>query len=119
MMNSKFMLWLAIAGSFFVPLLCNAQGNPKIIVVTHGQASDSFWLIVRNGVEIAAKETDSDVDYRSPEKFDVQANARLLYEAVASKPDGLVVTIPDIAALSKSILAATAAKIPVVSINSG
>jgi simple sugar transport system substrate-binding protein len=119
MTNSKFMLWLVLAGSFFVPLVCHAQRKPRIIVVTHGQAADSFWLIVRNGVEIAARETDSDVDYRSPEKFDVQAMSRLVDEAVASKPDGLVVTIPDIAALSKSIRAATAAKIPVVSINSG
>jgi simple sugar transport system substrate-binding protein len=87
--------------------------------VTHGQAVDPFWLIVRNGVEIATKETDSDVDYRSPEKFDLHAMARLIDDAVASEPDGLVVTIPDAAALSKSIRAAVAAKIPVVSINSG
>jgi simple sugar transport system substrate-binding protein len=87
--------------------------------VTHGQAADSFWLIVRNGIEIAAKETDSDVDYRSPEKFDPQAMARLIDEAVASEPDGLVVTIPDAAALSKSVRAAVAAKIPVISTNSG
>ena len=88
-------------------------------MVTHGQAADSFWLIVRNGIEIAAKETDSDVDYRSPEKFDLQAMARLIDEAVASEPDGLVVSIPDAAVLSKSVRAAVAAKIPVISTNSG
>lgn len=88
-------------------------------MVTHGQAADSFWSVVRNGVEIASVETGTDVDYRSPETFDVNAMARLIDEAVASKPDGLVVTIPDVAALSKSIKAAIAAKIPVISINSG
>jgi simple sugar transport system substrate-binding protein len=118
-MNSKLMSWLVFALTFLIPPVTHAQTRPRIIVVTHGQASDSFWLIVRNGVEIASKETDSDVDYRSPEKFDVQEMAHLVDEAVASKPDGLVVSIPDTAALSKSIQAAVAANIPVVSINSG
>jgi simple sugar transport system substrate-binding protein len=118
-MYSKFTLWLVLAFTLFIPLAAHAQRKPRIIVVTHGQAADSFWLIVRNGIEIAAKETDSDVDYRSPEKFDPQAMARLIDEAVASEPDGLVVTIPDAAALSKSVRAAVAAKIPVISTNSG
>jgi simple sugar transport system substrate-binding protein len=118
-MNSKLTLWLVFAVTFSIPQVVHAQRKPRVIVVTHGQASDPFWLIVRNGVEIATKETDSDVDYRSPEKFDVQAMAKLVDEAVASKPDGLVVSIPDATALSKSIQAAVAAKIPVVSINSG
>jgi simple sugar transport system substrate-binding protein len=118
-MYSKFTLWLVLAFTLLIPLAAHAQRKPRIIVVTHGQAADSFWLIVRNGIEIAAKETDSDVDYRSPEKFDLQAMARLIDEAVASQPDGLVVTIPDAAALSKSVQAAVAAKIPVISTNSG
>jgi len=45
--------------------------------------------------------------------------SKLVDAAVASKPDGLVVSIPDAAFLSKSIQAAVAAKIPVISINSG
>jgi simple sugar transport system substrate-binding protein len=118
-MYSKFTLWLVLAFTLFNPLAAQAQRKPRIIVVTHGQAVDAFWLVVRNGVEIATKETDSDVDYRSPEKFDLQAMARLIDEAVASEPDGLVVSIPDAVALSKSVRAAVAAKIPVVSINSG
>ena len=118
-MYAKFTLRLLLAFTLFIPLATHAQRKPRIIVVTHGQAVDPFWLIVKNGVQIATKETDSDVDYRSPEKFDLYAMARLIDDAVASEPDGLVVTIPDAAALSKSIRAAVAAKIPVVSINSG
>ena len=118
-MYSKFTLLLALAFTLVISLPAHAQRKPRIIVVTHGQAVDAFWLVVRNGVEIATKETDSDVDYRSPEKFDLQEMARLIDEAVASEPDGLVVSIPDAAALSKSVRAAVAAKIPVVSINSG
>ena len=119
MINWKFLVALAGAASLFVPLATFAQSKPKIMVVTHGQAADSFWLIVRNGVEAAAAETNSDVQYRSPEKFDLVAMSRLIDEAVASKPDGLVVSIPDATVLSQSIRAAVAAKIPVISINSG
>jgi simple sugar transport system substrate-binding protein len=119
MMNWKFLPLLACAASLLVPLTTLAQRKPKIIMVTHGQAADSFWLIVRNGAEAAAAETDSDVEYRSPPKFDLAAMSQLIDQAVASKPDGLIVSIPDAAVLSRSIRAAVAAKIPVISINSG
>ena len=119
MISWKFLPLLVCASSLFVPLTTLAQKKPKIIMVTHGQAADSFWLIVRNGAEAAAGETNSDLQYRSPEKFDLAAMSRLIDEAVASKPDGLIVTIPDAAILSRSIRAAVAAKIPVISINSG
>lgn len=119
MTKSKFAVWLACLASFLVPLTCLAQKKPKIVVVTHGQVSDSFWLVVKNGVELAAKETGSDVEYRAPEKFDMVAMSQLIDAAIASKPDGLIVSIPDAEALGKSIQAAVAAKIPVISINSG
>jgi simple sugar transport system substrate-binding protein len=119
MISWKFLPLLVCASSLFVPLTTLAQKKPKIIMVTHGQAADSFWLTVRNGAEAAAGETNSDLQYRSPEKFDLAAMSRLIDEAVASKPDGLIVTIPDAAILSRSIRAAVAAKIPVISINSG
>ena len=47
------------------------------------------------------------------------AMAQLIDAAVASKPDGLVVSIPDADALGPSIKAAVAAGIPVISMNSG
>ncbi len=109
---------LAVA-TLAIPFSAYAEKKPHIIVVTHGQVSDSFWLVVKNGVEAAAKETNSDVDYRAPEKFDMVALSQLIDAAVASKPDGLIVSIPDADALGKSIQAAVAAKIPVISINSG
>src|SRR3984957_4361816 len=119
MINWKFLVALACAASWSFSLTAFAQRKPRIIMVTHGQAADSFWLIVRNGAEAAAAETNIDLQYRSPDKFDLTAMARLIDEAVASKPDGLIVSIPDAAVLSSSIRAAVAAKIPVISINSG
>jgi len=90
-----------------------------ITVVTHGAASDSFWAPVKNGADEAGKQMGCLVDYRAPEKFDMVAMAQLIEAAVAAKPDGLVVTIPDADALAGAIKAALNAKIPVISTNSG
>jgi simple sugar transport system substrate-binding protein len=119
MIQSKFACWLAYTASFLIPFACFAQKKPKIIVVTHGQASDPFWFLVRDGVETAARETDVEVEYRAPESFDLRAMSQLIDAAVVSRPDGLVVSIPDATAVGASIQAAVAAKIPVISINSG
>jgi simple sugar transport system substrate-binding protein len=119
MNEAKLALWSALAASLLVPIVGFAQKKPDIIVVTHGQASDPFWLVVRNGVEVASQETGSDVEYWAPERFDLVAMSLLVDAAIVSKPDGLVVSIPDAVFLSKSIEAAVAAGIPVISINSG
>jgi simple sugar transport system substrate-binding protein len=119
MISWKFLSLLVCAWSLLVPFTTLAQKKPKIVMITHGQSADSFWQTVRNGAEAAAAETNSDLDYRSPEKFDLAAMSKLIDDAVASKPDGLIVTIPDATVLNRSIRSAVAAKIPVISINSG
>lgn len=90
-----------------------------IIVVSHGQASDPFWSVVKNGVEKAAADTGANVEYRAPETFDMVAMSQLIDAAVNQEPDGLVVSIPDADALGPSIEKAVAAGIPVISMNSG
>ena len=93
----------------------------RFIVVSHGQASDPFWSVVQNGVNQAAEDMGVQVEYQAPggDDFDVVAMAQLIDAAVASEPDGLVVSIPDPDALGDSIRAAVDAGIPVISMNSG
>ena len=91
----------------------------RIVVVSHGQASDPFWSVVKNGVDQAAKDMRVTVEYQAPQTFDMVAMSQLIDAAVASEPDGLVVSIPDADALGDSIRAAVAAGIPVISMNSG
>lgn len=93
-------------------------GGVRIAVVTHGQASSPFWAIVRNGVEAAARQMDVVVNYRAPDVYSLQRLAGMIDEAVASRPDGLVVSIPE-RGLAPAIRRAVKAGIPVVSINSG
>jgi simple sugar transport system substrate-binding protein len=90
-----------------------------IIVVSHGQANDPFWSVVKNGVTKAAQDQKVSVDYRAPETFDMVKMAQLIDAAVNQRPAGLVVSIPDASALGPSIQRAVAAGIPVISMNSG
>lgn len=90
----------------------------RIAVVTHGQASSPFWVIVRNGIDAAARQTDVSVSYSSPDTYSVPRMRALIDAAVAAGPDGLVVSIPS-PGVAGSIRRAVAAGVPVVSINSG
>ncbi len=96
-----------------------AAKTVSIAVVTHGQASDPFWSVVKNGVDAGAKAMGAKVTYNAPPTFDLVAMSRLIDAAVARKPDGLVVSIPDVKPLGKSIKNAVAKGIAVISINSG
>jgi simple sugar transport system substrate-binding protein len=90
----------------------------RIAIVTHGQAASDFWAIVRNGSDAAARQMGVTVTYRSPDVYSVARMRQFIDEAVASRPDGLVVSIPT-PALAGAIRRAVRAGIPVVSINSG
>jgi simple sugar transport system substrate-binding protein len=94
------------------------DGAVRIAVVTHGPASSKFWAIIRNGVDAAARRLDVLVDYRSPDEYALDRMSELIDDAVATKPDGLVVSIPE-PGLKPAIRRAVKAGIPVVSINSG
>jgi simple sugar transport system substrate-binding protein len=90
----------------------------RIYVVTHGQASSPFWAIVRNGVEAGARQMDVLVTYRAPDVYNLDKMVTLIDQAIAARPDGLVVSLPE-PGLAPAVRRAVAAGIPVVTINSG
>jgi len=114
---------LAAFGGISMAQDASAQDTERsdidIVVVSHGQASDPFWSVVQNGVAQAGEDMGVNVQYQAPGTFDMVAMAQLIDAAVATDPDGLVVSIPDADALSASITAAVEAGIPVISMNSG
>src|SRR6266571_7763342 len=83
-----------------------SRANLKFYVITHGQASDPFWSVVKKGVDQAGKDMGVQVIYEAPPTFDMVAMSHLIDSAVAAHPDGLVVSIPDPNALGPSIKAA-------------
>jgi simple sugar transport system substrate-binding protein len=90
-----------------------------IIVVSHGQANDPFWSVAKNGVDKACKDMKVSCSYTAPATFDMVEMAKMINNAVSQKPKGIVITLPDAAALGKSVKNAIAAGIPVISMNSG
>jgi simple sugar transport system substrate-binding protein len=91
----------------------------RIVVVTHGQPADPFWSVVSNGVRAAARDMGIRAEYQAPSVFDMVEMGDLIEAAAASRPAGLVVSVPDPDALGPAIRRAVAAGIPVISINSG
>lgn len=118
MLRTAFLASL-VAASLLLPGSSWAADKLRLIVVTHGQAGDSYWSSVKLGVDAAAKQMGVDVQYEAPQTFDMAAMAKLIQAATSAKPDGLVVSIPDPDALGSAIKQAVAAGIPVVAIDSG
>ena len=99
----------------------SATSGPRITVamVTHGQAFDPFWALVKKGAQTAANDFNVNLVYSSPSTTNPQEQASLITKAAAQHPKGLVVTIPDAAVLSAPIKQAVSAGIPVVVMNVG
>jgi simple sugar transport system substrate-binding protein len=113
------LLLAACGGSDKKDVNLSQGSNLNFEVVTHGQASDPFWSVVKNGVEQAAKDQGVKVNYTAPDTFDMVKMSQLIDAAVAKKPDGLVVSVPDYPALKDSLAKAKAAGIPIITMNSG
>jgi simple sugar transport system substrate-binding protein len=94
-----------------------SKGHFRIDVITHANAGDSFWDVVKAGAVQAGKDEGVDLHYQSD--GDVGKQATLIDNAVAAGTDGLVVSMANPDGLEKSIKAAVAAGIPVITINSG
>ena len=96
-----------------------AADETRVVFVTHGQSGDPYWSVVKNGMDDAAKTLGVKAEYLAPETFDMAKMAQMIDAAAASKPDGMVVSIADPAALSEPVKNAVAAGIPVIVIDSG
>src|ERR1700691_2361487 len=103
----------------FLQSTATAEEMIKLAVVTHGESSDSYWAVVKKGVDDAAKVMRVNVTYDAPQTTDMVAMSRLIDAAVNQKVQGLVVSIPDATALERSLKAAVNAGIPVIVIDSG
>lgn len=96
-----------------------AQEENRFVMVTHGVPSDPFWSVVKNGAEEAADLVGAELEYRAPSSFDMAKMQQLVDAAVASDPDGLIISFTDEDALGGVIQRATDNGIPVITINSG
>ncbi|MGQ9472569.1 MAG: sugar ABC transporter substrate-binding protein [Candidatus Caldatribacteriaceae bacterium] len=97
----------------------------KFYVVSHGGPGDPFWGVVMKGVEEAAAfinkgNPDGDVveaTYQGPAKYSIEELVNMLNSAIATKPDGIAVTITDPASVDEPLRRAISQGIPVIAIN--
>ena len=87
--------------------------SARIAAISHGQASDPFWAIVKKGLDDAARQTGVAVSYRAPDSYDIARMRRLIDEAIEANLDGLIVSLPDVQGLRAPIRRARRAGIPV------
>ena len=95
------------------------QEASRFVMVTHGVPSDPFWSVVKNGAEAAADLVGAELEYRAPSTFDMAKMQQLVQAAVASNPDGLILSFTDENALGSAVQNAVDNGIPVITINSG
>lgn len=89
----------------------------KVALITHAAPGDTFWDIVRKGAEEAAAKDNVELLYTSDPEGGRQA--QLIEQAVDQKVNGIAVTLAKPDALKDALKKATAAGIPVVSLNAG
>lgn len=91
----------------------------KYTLISHAPDSDSWWNTIKNAIKIAGEQMDVEVQYLNPPSGDLADMARIVQQASASNPDGIIVTIADFDVLSGPIRDAVDKGIPVITINSG
>lgn len=116
----KKLLLLALAVVMVVSLVGNADAaaKPKIYFIVKATESD-FWQIVINGGETAGKEFDVEfISQAAPTEADVAKQVAILETAIGDKPQAIVLAPTVADALVPAIEKATAAKIPMILIDS-
>jgi simple sugar transport system substrate-binding protein len=115
----------ATAAIFAAPFMAStaiADGHGDdltYILVSHAPDSDSWWNTVKNGIALAGEQMDVNVEYRNPPTGDLADMARIIEQAAASQPDGIITTLADYDVLSGPIRAAVDSGVDVIIMNSG
>ena len=96
-----------------------AADGERYVLVSHAPDSDSWWNVIKNAITLAGEQMGVTVEYRNPPTGDLADMARIIEQAAASNPDGIISTIADFDVLSGPLSDAVARGIPVITINSG
>lgn len=96
----------------------SAEGE-RYVLVSHAPDSDSWWNTIKNGIALAGKQMNVEVEYRNPPTGDLADMARIIEQAAASGPNGIITTLADYDVLSGPIKAAVDSGVDVIIMNSG
>jgi len=96
----------------------SAEGE-KYILVSHAPDSDSWWNTIKNGIALAGEQMGVEVEYRNPPTGDLADMARIIEQAAASGPNGIITTLADPDILEGPIRAAVDSGVDVIIMNTG
>src|ERR1700744_2259637 len=118
-MNVRKSFWLVLPTALAVTVggVRADEAKLKFYVNFIGGPEIQFFAVVQRGVEDAGKDLGVNAIYSGPKCCDINMQAQLLKANVAAKPDGIAVEFNDPKALSKPILDALDANIPVILVN--
>jgi simple sugar transport system substrate-binding protein len=91
--------------------------NIKLCMYTHGDGG-GFWSVAKKGAQKAAEDLGITLDYQESNN-DAQKQAQLIEAGVSGGCQGISVSAPNPDAIKGALAKATAAKIPIVTMNSG
>ncbi|MGI9426265.1 MAG: sugar ABC transporter substrate-binding protein [Hyphomicrobiaceae bacterium] len=109
---------LAVSALAVTAQTASAEGE-KYILVSHAPDSDTWWNTIKNGIALAGKQVGVSVEYRNPQTGDIADMARIIEQAAASSPDGIITTLADFDVLKGPIKAAVDQGIDVIIMNTG
>jgi simple sugar transport system substrate-binding protein len=115
---------MLLAAAFALPFAAGLAGpafadGERFVFVSHAPDSDSWWNTIKNSLKNAEHDLGVKVEYRNPSTGDIADMARIIEQATASNPTGIISTIADYDVLESALKGAVAKGIPVITVNSG
>jgi len=106
---------LLLAGMAIAMMATPALAQTYKFVIVPKAMNNPFFDFARDGCEKRAKELGNiECIYKGPVEHEPATQAQIIQDFVTQKVDGLAISVADVAAMTKSIDAATAAGIPVI-----
>ncbi|MGJ8570159.1 MAG: sugar ABC transporter substrate-binding protein [Hoeflea sp.] len=118
-LSTKFALAVAMIAAPVLGATTASADGERYVLVSHAPDSDSWWNTVKNGIALAGKQMNVEVEYRNPPTGDLADMARIIEQAAASGPNGIITTLADYDVLSGPIRAAVDSGVDVIIMNSG
>ena len=107
-----------MAAPFLITTTAHAEGE-RYVLVSHAPDSDSWWNTIKNGIALAGEQMGVEVEYRNPPTGDIADMARIIEQAAASSPNGIITTLADYDVLQGPITNAVDQGINVIIMNTG
>ncbi|PRZ42939.1 sugar ABC transporter substrate-binding protein [Tritonibacter scottomollicae] len=116
---TKLAIVTAVAAAPLIAATAVSAEGEKYIMVSHAPDSDSWWNTIKNGIALAGEQMGVEVEYRNPPTGDLADMARIIDQAAASGPNGIITTLADADILEGPIRNAIASGVDVIIMNTG